>query len=331
MTKRSRRLTCSLIILLSAFSFQLRAAHADTIRTTGGDELKGIVVEDYKDRVIFSTVDGEKTILKSRIKELYVDSEEDNLLRLAERAKDRGEYGRSYDYYSMVLKINPASRQAKDGVTNLSSYLFRQEEIRKEEDIKRQESIDKFGAMITPQKQEDEAVREAAEGLRDRLGITLVMNGPFPKVENISKTLGAYQAGMRKGDLVMSVWGRLTGYMKLGDVMAALSGENSLEIKCVIERTVDVRVARGGFFPGPAKMIGASLSMEFDGLTVKDVESGSQAEGAGIEKGDLITAIDGQSTRYMPIKKAVGVIRKAAGGKIKLTIRKELVLWRNGG
>lgn len=331
MTKRDLKLVVSFVFLLITYHLPLTTTHADTIRTTKGEELKGIVVEDYKDRIVFSTVSGETVVPKSRIKELYLDSKEDNLLRLAERARERGEYGKSYDYYSMAMKINPASRQARDGMTFLHGYIFRQEELRKEEAVKTQEAIDKFGARIEPEKSEREAEREAEEGIKKRLGITLAMSGGFPAVENIAKEMGAYQAGMRKGDLIISVWGKLTGYMKLGEVAAALSQKTALEIKCVIERTVDVRIANRGVFSGPINMIGVSLSMEFDGLTVADVARLGPSDKAGIEKGDLVAAIDGRSTRYMPLKKAVDLIKRSKSDVIRLTIRKEVVLWRSGG
>jgi len=305
--------------------------HADTIRKTDGKELKGIVVEDYKDRVVFSTVDGEVTIPKSRIKELYLDSEEDNLIRLAERARDRGDYGTAYGYYTMITKIDPNSKRAKDGMTFLHGYLFRQGEIRKEEAIKKQEAIDRYGALIHTGISEIEAQRDAEKGLEKRLGITLVMSSGFPMIDSITKNMPAHQAGLRKGDLIISVWGRLTGYMKLKDVMALLLQKGAIEIKCVMERTVDVRIAERGFFAKPMNMIGADLGMEFDGLTVMNVADGAGAYKAGIEQGDFVTAINGQSTRYLPLKKSVKHIKRSKSGTVKLTIRREVVLWRNGG
>ncbi len=305
--------------------------YADTIRTTDGKELKGMVVEDYKDRVVFSTVDGEKVIAKSKIKELFIDSEEDNLIRLAEKSTERGEYGKAYEYYSTVLKMDPGSKKAKDGMTYLQGFLFRQEEIRKENEVKRQEVIDRYGAMIEPEKPEDDTLKESAANLKDRYGMSLAITGGFPVVENVSKEMEAYQAGVRKGDLLISVWGKLTGYMKPMDVMDALLRKAAFEIKCVIERTVEVKIADRGLFSGPISMIGSSFSMELEGLTVSGVADGGPSDKVNIEKGDLIMAIDGQPTRYMPLRKAVSLIKGSGKDTVKLTIRKEVVLWRNGG
>ncbi|MDD5136859.1 MAG: nickel pincer cofactor biosynthesis protein LarC, partial [Candidatus Omnitrophica bacterium] len=85
------------VLLVSFASF----ARADSVITNEGEEIKGIVLEDYKDRIIMSTVSGEKTILKDDIKELYFDEEEDNLIKLAEQAKERRDYIRALTYYDM--------------------------------------------------------------------------------------------------------------------------------------------------------------------------------------------------------------------------------------
>jgi C-terminal processing protease CtpA/Prc len=64
--------------------------------------------------------------------------------------------------------------------------------------------------------------------------------------------------------------------------------------------------------------------MEIDGLTVSAVQDGA----AGLEKGDLIVAIDGKSTRYMPLKSAVNLIKSVKADAVKLTLRRNLIIWR---
>ena len=335
--KRSLKLAVSFIILLSAFSasaslstdpeqrrgisFQLSAVHADTIRTTDNRELKGIVVEDYKDRVVLSTVEGEVTILKSKINELAFDSEEDNLIKLAERSRDRGDYERSYAYYAMAEKINPRSKAAKDGMIFLQGYLFRKEEARKEEDVKRRGAIEEYGTLAQTKVSEEDELKEGATGLKERLGITLDIKDGFPEIESVVGDSAAYEAGLRKGDLLISVWGKLTGYMSLKEVTAILLEKAALELKCVIERNISVNMNGAGG-------IGASFAMELDGLTVSNVKEPGPSFAAGLEKGDLITAIDGRPTRYMPLKEALELINNSKKDVIKLTLRRELMLWR---
>jgi carboxyl-terminal processing protease len=71
--------------------------------------------------------------------------------------------------------------------------------------------------------------------------------------------------------------------------------------------------------------------MEFDGLMVSGVNEGTAALKAGLMGSDLVVAINGKPTRYLPLKEAVRLIRGTKGNKVKLTIRRECLLWRRGG
>ena len=311
-----------LIFFLIAYSLQLTAfSHADTIETKDGKELKGIVVEDYKDRVILSTADGETTVMKSDIGELYYDSEEDNLIKLAQQAKDKKEYMKSFVYYDKVLKMDQNSKAAQDGVVFLQAYLFRKEEAQKEDDVKKREAIENYGAAIPTELTDEEKDKKAAESLKKLIGVSLRTEDGFPVVDSVALRSPADEAGIKKGDRIMAVWARLTGYLSPREVSAMLLDKPSPELKITIERVSDLEFKYGN-------ATGASLSMEFDGLTVSGVKDPSPAVRAGIKKGDLITAIDGQSTRYMPLKKAMDIIKQTKERHVVFNIKKEAVIWR---
>lgn len=296
-------------------------SYADTINLKDGGEVKGIVVEDYTDRVVISTIDGERSIMKKEISHLYFDTEDDNLIKLAEAEKARGDYQKAYAYYYMAFKANPNSKPAKDGLVFLQGYLFRKDEIRKEEDVKMREEYERRGPMVATILSDEDTVKEYTSKLKKTIGIILKAGTIAPAIENVIPNSAAADAGIRRGDLIVSIWGRLTGYMSLKDVMAVLLEKPTLEIKCAIERTIKVDVDRSG-------TTGASFSMEFDGLTVSGVKEDSPAFAAGIKKGDLLTTISGKSTRYMPLKVAVDMIKKLKRRTIDLTFRREVTIWR---
>jgi C-terminal processing protease CtpA/Prc len=228
----------------------------------------------------------------------------------------------------MAAKINPLSKQAKDGMTFLQGYMFRKEEARKADDVKRRGAIEEYGALGTAIVEEGELKQDAAS-LRESLGITLNIKDGFPVVGSILKNSAAYEAGMKKDDILVSVWGKLTGYMSQRDVFAILLEKASLEQKCVIERTVSVRKAgKGGIFSSVDGLIGANFAMELDGLTISSVKDDGPAKKSGLFKGDLIAAIDGKPTRYMPINKAVELVKSGKNSNVKLTFRREITLWR---
>ena len=303
---------------------------SDTIYTNEGREIRGIVVEDYADRVVMSTVDGEITELKTDIKQLYYDSEADNLVKLAEQSKERGDMIKAFAYYDMALRSNPDSKPAKDGIIFLQGYLFRKEQVKKEDEIRKQEEFENYGAAkISEEKPLEEKIKDMEVSMRQNIGITLGVKGGGQVIENVRSNSPADDAGVRRNDIIVAVWGRLTGYMPLEDVMKALLEKPSLEIKCTIERDVIVFLNPDKAIMAPLKdMVGATFSMQFDGLTASDVVAGGPAVAAGLEKNDLIVAIDGNSTRYMPLKKAISLMRSTKNSSILLKIRRELLIWR---
>lgn len=310
-------------------NYRLSTLYADTVTTKDGREIKGIIVEDYKDRVIFSTVDGEVNIMKSDINELYFDSEEDNLIKLAEQAQERNDYNRAFGYYDKAYKLNPDSKRAKDGLVLLQGYLFRKGEANKEMSVRRQEDFEKYGGHIEAMESDEGEYNRAVGKLKGTSGMMIGLTENMPETVNVRIDSPAYEAGIRKGDRLVAIWGRLTGYMSLKEVVNNLMEKSSLEVKCIIERAIDVPIRKDRpLFANINHLIGVSFSMEFDGLTISGVTDGDSAVLAGIHKGDLVTAIDGKSTRYMPLKNAVEMIKRSKANTVKLAIRREVTFWR---
>jgi len=146
-------------------------------------ELKGIVVEDYKDRITFSTIDGHVTVMKSDVKELYYDTEEQNLIKLAEQARDRADYIRAFIYYDKAFKLNPDSKAAKDGVVFLQGYLFKKDIAQKEEVVARHNEFEQRGVSAQI-KSDEEKFSGDLKKLKDASGMTLVSKSGLTRIEN---------------------------------------------------------------------------------------------------------------------------------------------------
>lgn len=324
-----------LIIFLAIFFIthypMILPLFSDTVYMNDGKEERGIILEDYKDRIVMSTADGEITRLKSDIKQLYYDSEADNLVKLAEQSKERGDMIKAFAYYDMALRADPNSKAAKEGTIFLQGYLFRKEQVKKEDEVRKQEEFENFGAArIAEEKTAEENIKEMSATMREAIGITLSEKGGGQMIASVRANSPAEEAGARRGDVIIAVWGRLTGYMPLEDVMKSLLEKSSMEIKCTVERSVTVEHDPDSNITSSLKdTIGANFSMQFDGLTVSDVVENGPAFEAGLAKGDLVVAINGESTRYIPLKKAVSLMKKARGSLIALKIRRELIIWRN--
>ena len=318
------------IFLFSILCFLISdCCFSDTIDKWDGRELKGIVVEDYSDRVVFSTPDGEVQVMKSDIRSLRYDSEEDNLIKLGERARERGDYATAYAYYDKALTLNPGSKAAKDGVVYLQGFLFRIKEAKKEEDIKRRTEYERYQIAGLEEKTAEELWSEELKALKSSLGIALKQEGIDIKISEVAPRSPASDAGIKRGDHLAAIWGRLTNYMDIKDVVRLLMKEASKEIKATIERSVEVGFSgRRGLMSNVKGLTGLTLSMEFDGLTASELEEASTGESAGLKKGDLIISINDKPTRYMPLKTAIGLIKGTRADYVTFKIRRDATIWR---
>ncbi|MFP4387764.1 MAG: S41 family peptidase [Desulfococcaceae bacterium] len=81
----------------------------------------------------------------------------------------------------------------------------------------------------------------------------------------------------------------------------------------------ELRIDTEGEFGG----IGIVLTMEDDKLTVISPIEGTPAFAAGVEAGDVIIAVDGESTEEMMLWEAVQKMRGPKGESVRVTIRRE--------
>jgi|GEM_PF-1925 TIGR00299 family protein len=320
---RRSKMAQTFLIIAAFISLVTGYAAADTIYTKDGKELKGIITEDYKDRVLFNTIDGQLTIMKSEIRELYYDTEEQNLIKLAEQSRDKGDYIKSFVYYDRAFKKNPGSKTAKDGIVFIQGYLFKKDMSQKEEAVNRRNEFEQRGAQASIKSDEDK-FNESLQKLQSDAGVTLVTTDGVTIIESVRKNSQADNAGIVSGDILVAIWGRLCGYMTLKDVVENLREKNSLETKVTLERNLTMRVR-------PFDSIGATLAMQFDGLTVTKIKEGSTGYEAGLRPDDIIIEINGNPTSYMPLKKAITLIKRSKDGKVNLTVRKDVVMWGKGG
>lgn len=72
---------------------------------------------------------------------------------------------------------------------------------------------------------------------------------------------------------------------------------------------------------GSFEGIGATVSQQGDQIVIVSPFQGSPAEAAGIKSGDVILAVDGESTQGWPVDKAVLKIRGPKGTQVTLTVR----------
>lgn len=311
-------------LILFLICMMAQYARADKVVLKDGSTLKGVVVEDYSDRVTLSTHEGEKSILRAEIAGIEYDSMEDNLLNLGARYKDEGDLAAAYFYYKQALKLNPASRVARDGVFISSQSLFRKEQKRHEDAVKKQEIIEEFGRFGELREKQP---RANILSLAEDIGLSLRVSGVNPEVVTVRRGSAAEEGRVAVGDKVIAIWSRLTGYLSMEDIVARLTDTAQREVKLTIERGLRVRLRRPRLIRTIKNIIGARFVAEWDGLTVKEVFLDGPAEAAGLMVNDIVAEIAGKATRYMSADEAHRLI-KSSGPKLDLVIRREMTVWK---
>lgn len=306
----------------------LAISRADTLYLKDGEEVKGIVVENYRNSIVLSTVYGEKSYEKSSIKDILYDRKEQNLVKLGDYYQDNGNLPKAYAYYEKAYNLNPEYKEAKDKFIHIRSMLLRNPEKQFEDDIARRRAFFKeSGRVYKPEIDKQPPTRK--QSFEKATGLLLVSDKGMPRVVKVMPRSAAEEGGIRAGDIIVSIWGRLTGYMDAGSIIDMVLDSASPEIVLSVKRGVKVSA--------PVKQspdmssIGIQLTLLQEGLTIGSVKPGSAAERAGLRKGDIITDVNGEPVRYMPFstvkEKISGSLEKGAVG---FGITRDIIMWRKG-
>ena len=317
-----------IIFLYLVISFSiLPKAVADTVSFKDGKEEKGIVVENYHDRIVLSTVDGEKNIKKSDIKDIAYDRQEQNLVKLGDFHHNKNNLLTAYTYYMKAHQLNPDYKEAQDKFIHIRSLLLRRPEKQLMDNITRKQALFKESGKIYETEMKGKMADTIDERFKDATGLVLVSENEMPKVDMVVAGSPAQDSGIKKEDLIFAIWGRLTGYLNLDVIMDMIMASSSPEVMLTVKKRVVIPAAKSGY--GSAFDMGFSLDMKEEGINVGWVKEDSQAAGQGLAKGDILTSIGGKPTRYLPLKDATRLINECySKGSVELEILRDTVLWR---
>ncbi len=310
-----------LFFLITIFLLAVSSSSfSDTVTLKDGKKFKGLVVDEFSDRIVLSTKDGEKTFLKEEVKGVYFDDEIKAVMQTARNQFKRGQYVEAYYTYKRALELDPTSKEALERFTYLETFLNK----KLKHDFKK--SIIK-----------NKIIHENAEGviladeIKERLGVNFSFDGEHVRIEEIlDNCTKDNKELLRPGDTIVSIWSEQTAYMDVDDIAEILSIPG--EIKMRIERGLnpklrDKKGVLSEFLYNYENSIGAVLKIEKEGLTVGEVEKNGPFYSAGINTGDFICRINGEDTRYMPFKTVLGILKSNQGKYIETIIRRDIVLW----
>jgi len=304
----------SLVLLLASVS------SADTVALKNGLSVKGLILNEYKDRIVVSTVDGEKYFMKSDIRSASYDSEARSLLQKGRNQVKKRQYVKAYYTYKKVLEMDPEIEEARKRVGFLKRFL----ENKALSDIT--SNIAKRNGFVNGKN-----ARTPAQEVADRLGLVLEAGEKHVYIAGIvDKDAAGLKAGLKEGDRIVSIWGEMTAYMDVDEVAGLLSGP--YESNFIAERTVVVGMDQSnpGLFKNHKNIMGAGLELKREGVRVADVYPRGPFEKAGIEVGDLLCGINGEDVKYMPMSRIYSVFRNNQDKDIECVIRRDITVW-NGG
>lgn len=316
------------IIILAIFIFIVTATlFADTVIMKNEEELKGLVVDEYIDRVTLNTVDGEKDILRDEIERIEYDTPEQNFMQLGRQYDAKGWYDKAVFYYKKAMDMNPDYKEAREAYLASHTKMWRQKEKITKKEIDHQSMVmnwRKNRNKNTPFPSKDKQTL-----LKDTLRISLVEKQGFFEIEDVEPYSSAAKAGVQKGDLLVGIWGKLIRYVNIDEVIDELLGPKYSEVRILIEKEIYVSIDKSD--RDLYEEFGIELAFEYEGLVVKDAAGGKKGDLAGLKNGDFVIAIDKNATRYISLDEIAALIRDARNNeKIIFTIRRNINLRREG-
>lgn len=296
-------------------------ASADTVIMKDKTRIKGLILDEFKDRIVISTAGGERTLMKDNIRSAVYDDEERALIQIGRTQFKKGNYVKAYYTYEKAAEINPDSEEACQKRDFLRNYLETKMRYDVADSVKRNQEI--FGGSNGD---------SFLNAVKRELGLTLVSDGKYVFVEKITPVEAKASRKFRQGDRIVSVWGEMTAYRSPEEVAEMVLRPG--QAKVVIERVMFPLLAtlRGldAFWPfsNYNKIAGADLKLNTKGIVIDRVTPDGSFGKSGIRNGDMLFRIGGENTRYMPMEKAVRKIRDDQGRKLEIVIHREITIWK---
>ena len=318
------KLLSILVAIMLSFS---QGVVADTLYLKEGKEIKGIVIQNYHDRIVFNTIDGEKTIKKSDIEDILYDRREQNLIKLGDFHYQKNNLVKAYTYYRKAYQINPDYKEAQDRYIHIRSVLMRRPEKQFKSDMDRKRALFQQAGKLYEPKIKEGIAKSKEELFKQLTGIVLFTEDEVPKIRSLVSESPASKTGIKVYDEIFSVWGRLTAYYDLDDIVDMIIDSPSPEVMLKVKREISI-------YPDSKKIVSLSdlgilIGIKEPGLTVSDIDKLIIPSEIDLLKEDIISDINGKSIIYMPLKEVKETIKSSlAEGKLTLKIIRNLTLWR---
>ena len=303
-------------------SFIVSTVSADTVVMKNGERLKGLILDDYKDRVILSTVDGEKILMKSDLKTAIYESEVDALFKQAVNYENQNNHLKAYYAYEKVLEIEPGRDLVRNRMIYLENYLGKQ--------LKN----DFYKKLYRNKSESNNADPEGvSRKLFYEVGLSLKADEPYAKIDLLDRNkVSICNIDFTENDRIVSVWGKKTAYMDVNEVAYMLLEPG--EVKLTIEREYFVKIPGNlsltinPFISKLSRLIGAKILLKKNGFVVAKIKKNGPFYETGIKNGDRICYIEGKNVRFMPYADIQKLIVDSRGDNTAFVVRRNVSFWK---
>ncbi len=305
------------LLFISGLSF-CPPLSADILYMKNKAELKGVIVEEYSDRYVLNTIEGEKNIPKGQVEAVKYDDKEQSYYQLGRDLQRVGRLQEALKAYQTAVNVRPDFQAASEAVFNVQRLIWLEEQSHVESEVERQKVLMSQAGQAMPEfpRAGLSAMAGAFGMFEKRFGCRLQYFEGWTVFTEIEPGSPAAQGGLREEDLLFSVWGDPVIRLSPSLIAEKLNNRDK-ECEITIERVVKIMDSLKGGVPS------VDFELSYDSLRVSRIDAGTPAEGR-IFPGDLIIAINGQLTRYMTLAKAQEKMNK--GGQITFKIHRAVIL-----
>ncbi|MFH1753504.1 MAG: PDZ domain-containing protein [Candidatus Omnitrophota bacterium] len=299
-------------LFIAVAAFVCGESCADTLHLKDKESLKGIVIEEYVDRVLFSTVDGEEEIMREDITDIEYDERADNLISLGDDAFDKGHYKTALKYYHMAREENPEITSLKDKIYESEKKISAAPELRKRELMEtKNDNLSGYAPPTILKKTGRD------DTLHRGLGIDVFEKDGRYYVKTLSADSPFAKGGLRRGDALIAVWSKPCDYLSLEDLYDLIDNPDESMVTVTIQRNLAI--------PADADF-DAELEMRWEGVFVEHLPTDGSSQKSGIKLKDNIVAIDKEYIRYTPLKDAINSLKQ---NKERLvTVRRKINIFK---
>ncbi|OGW80697.1 MAG: hypothetical protein A3C47_07060 [Omnitrophica bacterium RIFCSPHIGHO2_02_FULL_51_18] len=299
---------------------------ADTVILKNGKEIKGLVVEEHSDRIIFSTERGEIPILRKGVSNIRYDDPAQNFMRVGKAYEEDGKLGEALAFYEKAAEVNPNFEEAQKAAVGVRNRFWASSMEGPRNEMEKQQVIyDSWGKGLPIEELIKKGEVEQQKILRTNLGVVLEKKGDWVHLEIVELRKEAALAGLKKNDRLISIDSQSLRYLGVEAVAKHLMLPRLSHYLLEFERNCFLHKE-----PAKAdlKQLGVKLRLGHEGLVIDSVKQGSAAEKAGLKENDLLVRINEETTRYTPLQKVVQLIQGSTDDRIVFTVRRAALLAR---